>query len=44
MPSSAKEWDRGWGFKREEGDSWDNKKSRCLVIRCLPCLTDGSFR
>ena len=27
-----------WGFKVEKGDSWENQKSRCLVIRCLSCL------
>ena len=27
-----------WGFKGEEGNSQENQKSRCLVIRCLPCF------
>ena len=27
-----------WGFKVEKGDSWENQKSRCLVIRCLSFL------
>lgn len=31
-------------FKAWVGDSQDDKKSRCLVIRCLSCHTDRSFR
>lgn len=30
-----------WGFKGEEDNSQGSKKNRCLVIRCLPCPTDG---
>ena len=33
-----------WGFKGEESNSQDDKKSRCLVIRCLPCQPGRSFR
>ena len=33
-----------WGFKGEEGDSQDDKKGRCGVMRCLPCHAHGSFR
>ena len=28
---------RAWGFKGEEENSQDNKRSRYLVIKCLPC-------
>lgn len=33
-----------WGFKAQVSDSQDDKKSRHLVIRCLSCHTDRSFR
>ena len=31
-----------WGFQGQEGHSWDDKKSRGLVIRCLPCHKEGA--
>lgn len=31
-----------WSFSGEEGNSQDDKKSRCSVIRCLPGSTDRS--
>ena len=42
MPYLAKEWERGLGIQRQEGHSQDDKKSRWLVIRCLPCHIDGT--
>ena len=30
-----------WGFKGQENNAQDNKKSRCLVIRLLPYHTEG---
>ena len=32
-----------WGFTGEEGNSWDKKKSRWLVTRCLLWHTNKSF-
>lgn len=34
---------RGRDFKGKACTSWGNKKSRSLVIRCLPWHTDGSL-
>ena len=33
-----------WDFQGEKNYFHDNKKSRCLVIKCFPCHTDRSFR
>ena len=44
MLSWAKEeWRRVCGIKEGKDISQDNKKNRCLVIRCLPCHTHRSL-
>lgn len=44
IPSWAKEWDGGLRLQRVGGNSQDNKNSRCLVIRYLPCHTNRLFK
>ena len=33
-----------WGFQGNEGNSWENEESKCLVIRCSFCYAGNSFR
>ena len=33
-----------WGFQRNEGNSWEDEESKCLVIRCSFCYADNFFR
>ena len=33
-----------WGFQENEGNSWKNEESECLVIRCSFCYAGNSFR
>lgn len=40
MPPCAKKWDGDCGFKGEENNKQNVKKSRCSVIIYLSCHTD----
>lgn len=42
--SEAEKWDRDLGFQREEGNSQEGEKSKCLVNKYLPCRADKSLR